>query len=404
MKYVYSFDELKDKNASDLLGVRGNYISKMTDLRLPIKNGFVITTDACNQFYEENRKINYENSEQINEYVSKLEELTDKKFGDIDKPLLLSIKCSPKIYVPNTMFSVSNVGLTSAIVEKLSKTTDEFRWIWECYIDFIKDYSKFVMGIDLETYEYIIGILHNKPNISIEELRELCNKLKKEYKLKTETEFPDNHQEQLELVLESAFKCWDNKSANIYRRDMDIPFKNGMAILVQQTALGNINKTSGIGTIYTRDPITGETKDKYTNKKYFVGNFSKQSTQLTLNENKNFIDEDSNFAIEFEGIYNQLMNISKTLEKYYKDMLKIDFVIENNQLFITEVCKGKRSVQASLKIACDIFDEYTLNKKNNKLQVNKNMFKFNSDFGGFKQKQYEELDSTVQKMKKLRKF
>lgn len=405
MKYVYLFNEYKDKNISELFGKKGVYILETVNLGLPVKNGFIITTDACNQFYEENKKINYEILGQINEGINKLEELTKKKFGNIDNPLLISIKCSPKCDVPNIMDSIINIGLTSDIVENISKNTDEFIWIWECYFELIKNYSKIVMGFDLESYGYVKDILNkDKYKLTIEQLRILANKLKEEYKLKTKTTFPDNQVEQLYQVIDAAFNSWNNKRANIYRRDADIPFKSGMAILVQQTALGNINQKSGVGTIFTRDPVTGEVADKFTNKKYFVGKFSKQEGETIVNLNEDIIDDDGELARDFKEIYNELKDIIKILERHYKDMLKIDFVIENNKLYITDVCKGKKSAKASTKIACDIFDEYTLSKENKEIEVREKTVSFDLVFGGFKQKQYEELDSIVKKIKRKKKF
>ena len=210
MKYVYLFNEYKNKSMSELFGKKGTFILESINLGLPVKNGFIITTDACNQFYEENKKINYEILGQINEGINNLEDLTKKKFGNIDNPLFISIKCSPKYVVPNIMDSIINVGLTSDIVENISKNTDEFIWIWECYLDFIKNYSKIVMELDLESYDYVRDILNkDKSKLTIEQLRILANKLKEEYKLKTKTVFPDNQVEQLYQVIDTAFKSWN---------------------------------------------------------------------------------------------------------------------------------------------------------------------------------------------------
>ncbi len=361
MKYVYLFNEYKGNDIYNKLGEKGTYLSEITSLGLPVANGFIITTDACNQYYKDNKKINRDILEQINEYINQLEQSTGKMFGDIDNPLLISVKCSPKNEIPNIMNTILNVGLTEQIVENLSKNTNEFVWIWECYLNFIKDYAKNIMNIDLEHYEHVKNILNNSTlQLTTKELRLLSNELKEEYKLKTQTEFPDNSLEQLYSIINVAFKSWNNQKANIYRTDLDIPFMDGMAICIQTMVFGNINKNCKISTIFTRDPITGQ--------QFFIDKYSKHSLEFSINTYHDFTIEHSTLSNEFPKIYNQLKNLSKLLEFYYKDMLKIDFVIENNKLFITQVCKGKRTVSAALKIAEDFADEEKtneLNKQNN---------------------------------------
>lgn len=369
MKLVYLFSESEDDKMNNSFGRRGTYIAQAAHLGLPVMEGLIITSDACNQFYKDDRKINDDISKQLNEYISKLEKSTGKKFGNIDNPLLISIKCSPKSSIPNIMDSILNIGLTDNIVENVSKKTNEYVWIWECYLNLIKDYAKTVMGIELECFNYVQDILNNNSQLTIDQLKMLSHKLKEEYKIKTQSEFPDNSQEQLYSIITTAYKSYDNKRANFYRKDLDIPFEEGMAICIQQMSFGNMNQNSGTGTIFTRNPITGKTIQEYTDKKYFVGNFSKQSIKTTCDANQNFINEDSIFSKEFPDIYNQLTNIAKTLERYYKDMLKIDFVIENNKLFITEIGIGKRTARAALEIACSIAEEYGLDEKANMIKV-----------------------------------
>lgn len=362
MKYVYLFNEYKENNIASKLGKKGAYLSEINKLGLPVPSGFVIITDACNEYYENNQKINEETEKQINEYIIKLEQLTGKYFGDKNNPLLLTLKCSSKNEIPGIIDTISIVGLTKVIVDNLSNDTNDFIWIWECYFKFIKDYAKTIYNIDLETYEYIKNILNNKKNVlTKEELNILLDKLKREYTLKTNNEFPDNSKEQLYSIINACFKSWSSERANIYRRDMDIPAKEGMAICIQQMPFGNINTNYGIGSIYTRDPITGEIKDEFTGKKYFKGNFSRQSVDNKFDINFDFINEESTFATDFPEIYKQLKIISRKLEKHYKDIIKIDFVIENNKLFITQICKGKKTANAALKIACDFADEQESN-------------------------------------------
>lgn len=350
MKCVYLFDEYKEKDIWDKFGRKGTYLSEITNLGLNVPNGFVITTDACNEYYENNRKINQEITKQINEYIHKLEQLTRKEFGNNENPLLISVMCSSKNEIPNTMDTILNVGLTEEIVENLSKDTNDFIWIWKCYFDFIKDYAKNIMGVDLETYEYIKNILNDeKTALTIEELRILLAKLKKEYQLKTKIEFPDNSGEQLDSIINACFKSWSSERANIYRRDMDIPFNEGLAVCIQSMIFGNINKNCKIGTIYTRDPFTG--------KKLFTDeNTENTSYDFVYQFDKN-LDEKTLLSELFPDIYIELKNISILLEKYYRDMIKINYVIQNNKLFITSVCKGKRSAEAALNIACDFAEE-----------------------------------------------
>lgn len=350
MKYVYLFNEYKEKNICDKFGKKGTYISDIINLGLNVPNGFVITTDACNEYYENNRKINQEITKQINEYIHKLEQLTRKEFGNNENPLLISVKCSSKNEIPNTMDTILNVGLTEEIVENLSKDTNDFIWIWKCYFDFIKDYAKNIMGVDLETYEYIKNILNDeKTTLTIEELRILLAKLKKEYQLKTKIEFPNNSGEQLDSIINACFKSWSSERANIYRRDMDIPFNEGLAVSIQSMVFGNINKNCKIGTIYTRDPIIG--------KKLFTDETSEHTSYDFVYEFNQNLDEKTLLSELFPDIYRELKNISILLEQYYRDMIKINYVIENNKLFITSVCKGKRSAKAALNIACDFAEE-----------------------------------------------
>jgi len=343
------FNEYKENDISNKLGKKGTYLSETISLGLPVPNGFIITTDACNQYYKDDKKINDEILEQINDYISKLEQSTKKTFGSIDNPLIIAIKCSSKNEIPNLMKTISNIGLTEEIVESLSSDTNNFLWIWECYFNFIKDYSKNIMGVYLECFEYIQNILKNKLDLSIEELKNLSSKLKEEYRLKNKTEFPDNSLKQLYTIIDFAFKSWSNQRAIIYRTDTDISFSEGLSICIQPMVFGNLNKKSGTGTIFTRDPITGD--------KNFIGNFSKKSLDTSVNMYIDCNFDNSTFASEFAKEYECLKNICELLEDHYKDMLKVNFFIENNKLFITQVCRGKRTAQAALKIVCDFTDE-----------------------------------------------
>lgn len=353
MKYVYLFNEDNKKDIYEKLGKKDIFLLETANLELPIPPSFSITTDACNQYYKDEETLNSELLEQINEYIIKLEEITGKKFGSTKNPLLLSIKSSSRNTIPNILESIQNIGLTKSIVENLSKDTNNFIWIWECYLELIKNYSEIIMGTELECYKNIKDILENNTQLNIEELRNLSDKLKKEYKLKNKTDFPDNSLEQLHSVINTAYKSWNNKKANIYRNDANIPFTDGISINIQSMIFGNLNKNSGTGTIYTRDPITGE--------KTLIGDFSNQSLRISFTPNEGRLFKYTPLYTDYPEIYSQLENISVLLESHYKDMLKIDFVVENNKLFITQIEKGKRTAPAALKIACDFYVEQSIN-------------------------------------------
>lgn len=353
MKYIYLLNEYKKQDIYEKLGIKNAFLSSANKLSLPIPPSFSITTDACNQYYKDEETLNSELLEQINEYIIKLEKITGKKFGSTKNPLLLSIKSSSRNTIPNILESIQNIGLTESIVENLSKDTNNFIWIWECYLELIKNYSKIIMGTELECYKNIKDILENNTQLNIEELRNLSDKLKKEYKLKNKTDFPDNSLEQLHSVIKATYKSWDNKKANIYRNDTNIPFTDGISINIQSMVFGNLNKNSGTGTLYTRDPITGD--------KVLIGNFIPQSLNYPTTPNENNLLKYTSLYTNFPEICTQLENIIPLLETHYKDMLKIDFVIEDKKLFITQIERGKRTAPAALKIACDFYVEQSIN-------------------------------------------
>ena len=350
MKYVCLFNEYKEKNTHknthNLLNNIGSTLSEVTKLGLPIPRGFIITADAYNQYYRDNEKINEELQKQINAYISKLEQINKKQFGSIDNPLLFCVKCKIFDYSSHSIKSLINVGLTDNIVENISKNTNEFIWIWECYLYFIENYTKIVKGIELKCFKEIQDTLNNnKLKLTIEDLRILASKLKYEYKLRVHDNFPDNSIEQLNSIIKALFKSWnDNKDFNISKSST-----NGPTICVQPMVFGNLNEKSGIGTIYTRCPKTGE--------KILMGNFARQKLNIINNLTTINTFDNSIIANEFPTIYNQLKNICNILEEYYKDMMNIDYVIENNELFIVQVKYGRRTAQAALKIANDFFKE-----------------------------------------------
>ena len=354
MIYTYMLSEYKKSDIDDILGAVGAKLSTIYNLGYPVSNGFIITTDACMQYYNDGDKISLEIQEQINEHLNKLEQKTGKSFGNVDKPLLLSVKCGSKYQFIDINDTLLNVGITQDIVENLSKNTDDYIWIWECYLIFIQNYSKLVMGVSLERFKDIENILKdNKSQLTIENLRMLVSKLKEEYKIRFQQDFPDDSIEQLNSTINAGFNSWKNNKQNTFYKDLDIPF-SGTAICIQEMVFGNINKNCGTGTVFTRDPITGED--------ILTGNFSKQSLETCIDLYADSSLEYSALFSDFPEMYSQLKDICKSLERYYSDMLKIDFVVENNKLYIVQVFKGKRTMAAALKIIGDIPNEVKINK------------------------------------------
>lgn len=349
MKYVYSFNEEKNKFSCNKFGKKGSYLLEATNLGLPVPSGFIISTDACNQFYKDNKSINIDILAEINSNIVKLETLTGRKFGNINNPLLVAIKCSSKNEIPSLMDTILNVGLTEGIVKNLSNNTNDFLWLWKCYFNLINDYAKIIIGVSLEYFQTIQDILKNKFDVTIDELTVISSKLKEEYFFKTKTKFPDDSFKQLYSIIEFALNSWNNKKSSIYRNDAGLEFSDGLSVCIQSMVLGNCSQKSGTGVIYTRDPIVGD--------KIYFGDFVKQSLYVSEDVNT-YVDLDKSlFAIEFAKEYETLKDICNKLEQYYNDMVKICFVIENNNLFITQVSKGKRTTAAALKIACEIADE-----------------------------------------------
>lgn len=359
MKYIYMFNET-NKYMEKYIGKKGGNLAEITNLNLSVPPGFIITTKACNDYYQNNESISDELKEQIYNYIEKLEHLTGKKFGDQDNPLMLSISCGAKTGIQGIMDTILNVGLNEEIIENLSKNNDK-RWLCECYLKYIYNYSKIVNNIELKKYENQLD--------SIEDIKQCINKLKEEYKLKTQIDFPQDPYEQLNSVIITCLNSWNSKNANIDRKDLDISFDSGLAIYIQTMVFGNKNKDSGVGYIYSRDPITGE-KVKYCE-------FSKES-QENLKYDDPYQSIKQEFLNKFPTIYTKLENIAEMLENNYKDLVRIDFVVEDNQLFIIRAGIGKRTMRAAIKIAYDLAEE-NRNSEDYKLPMLQKRIKFNNN-------------------------
>lgn len=360
MKYIYMFNET-NKYMEKYIGKKGGNLAEITNLNLPVPSGFIISTKACNDYYQNNENISDELKEQIYNYIEKLEILTGKKFGNKENPLILSISCGAQTGIQGIMDTILNVGLNEEIIENLSKNNDDNRWLWKCYLNYIYNYSRIVNNIELKKYEKSLD--------SIEDIKQCINKLKEEYKLKTKINFPQDSYEQLNSLIITCLNSWNSQEANIYRKDSDIPFDYGLAIYIQTMVFGNKNKDSGVGYIYSRDPMTGE-KVKFC--EFF------RESQEYLNCIHQYATINYEFLNNFPTIYTKLENILEMLEKQYKDMVRIDFAVEDNQLFIIRAGIGKRSAIAALRIAGDLAKE-NRNSEDCKLPMLQKRIKFNNN-------------------------
>ena len=353
-KWVYLFSE---GNASmrELLGGKGANLAEMTSLGLPVPQGFTITTEACTQYYEDGREINEEIQAQINEYIVKMEEITGKKFGDSENPLLVSVRSGARASMPGMMDTILNLGLNETVVETIAKQSGNPRWAWDCYRRFIQMYSDVVMEVGKKYFEALIDEMKEKKGVTLDveldanDLKELANQFKAEYKNKIGADFPDDPKEQLMGAIKAVFRSWDNPRANIYRRDNDIPYSWGTAVNVQSMAFGNMGDDCGTGVAFTRDPATGA--------KGLFGEFltNAQGEDVVAGvRTPMHIDE---MAEKFPEAFDEFKNVCKTLEDHYRDMQDMEFTVEHGKLYMLQTRNGKRTAQAALKIACDLVDE-----------------------------------------------
>lgn len=353
-KWVYLFSE---GNASmrELLGGKGANLAEMTNLGLPVPQGFTITTEACTQYYEDGRKINDEIQSQINEYIVKMEEITGKKFGDLENPLLVSVRSGARASMPGMMDTILNLGLNEDVVEVVAKKTGNERWARDCYRRFIQMYSDVVMEVGKKYFEELIDKMKAERGVTqdvdltAEDLKELANQFKAEYKSKIGQDFPDDPKEQLMGAVQAVFRSWDNPRANVYRRDNDIPYSWGTAVNVQEMAFGNWSDESGTGVAFTRDPATGEKK--------LMGEFLINAQGEDVVAGVRTPQPISALAEVMPEVFEQFTNVCSTLENHYRDMQDMEFTIQDRKLFMLQTRNGKRTAQAALKIACDLVDE-----------------------------------------------
>ena len=353
-KWVYLFTE-GNANMRELLGGKGANLSEMTGLGLPVPQGFTITTEACTQYYEDGREINAEIQAQINEYIEKMEEITGKKFGDKENPLLVSVRSGARASMPGMMDTILNLGLNEDVVEVIAKKSNNPRWAWDCYRRFIQMYSDVVMEVGKKYFEELIdkmkaerGVTYDV-ELTADDLKELAGQFKAEYKEKIGQDFPDDPKEQLMGAVKAVFRSWDNPRANVYRRDNDIPYSWGTAVNVQSMAFGNMGDDCGTGVAFTRDPATGEKK--------LMGEFLINAQGEDVVAGVRTPMPIAKMAEEFPEAFEQFQNVCQTLENHYRDMQDMEFTVENKKLYMLQTRNGKRTAQAALKIACDLVDE-----------------------------------------------
>ncbi|MBO5158700.1 MAG: pyruvate, phosphate dikinase [Lachnospiraceae bacterium] len=353
-KWVYMFSE-GDASMRNTLGGKGANLAEMTKLGLPVPQGFTITTDACTQYYEDGRKINDEIQTQINEAIVKMEEITGKKFGDLENPLLVSVRSGARASMPGMMDTILNLGLNEEVVEVVAKKTGNERWARDCYRRFIQMYSDVVMEVGKKYFEELIDKMKeekgvtNDIDLTADDLKELANQFKAEYKAKIGSDFPDDPKEQLMGAVMAVFRSWDNPRANVYRRDNDIPYSWGTAVNVQEMAFGNWSDESGTGVAFTRDPATGEKK--------LMGEFLINAQGEDVVAGVRTPQPIAQLAEVIPEVFEQFTNVCNILENHYRDMQDMEFTIQDRKLFMLQTRNGKRTAQAALKIACDLVDE-----------------------------------------------
>ena len=353
-KWVYLFTE-GNATMRNLLGGKGANLAEMTNLGLPVPQGFTITTEACTQYYEDGEKINDEIMGQIMENITKMEEITGKKFGDKENPLLVSVRSGARASMPGMMDTILNLGLNEEVVEVLAEKSGNPRWAYDCYRRFIQMFSDVVMEVGKKYFEALIDKMKEQKGVKQDveldanDLKELANQFKAEYKEKIGKDFPSDPKEQLVEAIKAVFRSWDNPRANVYRRDNDIPYSWGTAVNVQMMAFGNMGDTSGTGVAFTRDPATGEKK--------LMGEFlmNAQGEDVVAGvRTPQHIDQLKQVMPE---VYDQFVKICHTLEDHYRDMQDMEFTIEDRKLYMLQTRNGKRTAFAALKIACDLVDE-----------------------------------------------
>ena len=365
-KYVYLFSE-GNGSMRELLGGKGANLAEMTRLGMPVPQGFTISTEACTQYYEDGKKINDDIQKEIMEYIVKMEEITGKKFGDKENPLLVSVRSGARASMPGMMDTILNLGLNEEVVETLSNKSGNPRWAWDCYRRFIQMYSDVVMEVGKKYFEQLIDKMKEKKGVtqdvelSAEDLKELASQFKAEYKEKIGEDFPTDPKEQLMGAIKAVFRSWDNPRANVYRRDNDIPYSWGTAVNVQMMAFGNMGETSGTGVAFTRNPATGEKK--------LFGEFLMNAQGEDVVAGVRTPQKIDQLKEVMPEVYNQFVEICNTLENHYRDMQDMEFTIEDKKLYMLQTRNGKRTAAAALKIACDLVDEGMISGKEAVLMI-----------------------------------
>ena len=353
-KYCYLFTEGNAK-MRELLGGKGANLAEMTNIGLPVPQGFTITTEACTQYYEDGRQINDEIMAEIMEYIEKMEKITGKKFGDLENPLLVSVRSGARASMPGMMDTILNLGLNEDVVDVIAKKSNNPRWAWDCYRRFIQMYSDVVMEVGKKYFEQLIDAMKEKKGVtqdvelSAEDLKELAMQFKAEYKAKIGSDFPTDPKEQLIGAIKAVFRSWDNPRANVYRRDNDIPYSWGTAVNVQSMAFGNMGDDCGTGVAFTRDPATGEKK--------LMGEFLTNAQGEDVVAGVRTPMPIAEMAQKFPEAYDEFVKVCNILEDHYRDMQDMEFTVEHGKLYMLQCRNGKRTAPAALKIACDLVDE-----------------------------------------------
>ncbi len=353
-KWVYLFSE-GNADMRNLLGGKGANLAEMTNLGLPVPQGFTITTEACTQYYEDGREINSEIRAQIDEYIVKMEEITGKKFGDAENPLLVSVRSGARASMPGMMDTILNLGLNETVVDVIANKSGNPRWAWDCYRRFIQMYSDVVMEVGKKYFEELIDKMKAERGVTqdvelnADDLKELARQFKAEYKSKLSVDFPDDPKEQLYGAIKAVFRCWDNPRANVYRRDNDIPYSWGTAVNVQSMAFGNMGDDCGTGVAFTRDPATGN--------KGLFGEFLTNAQGEDVVAGVRTPMKIAEMEEKFPEAFAQFKDVCGKLESHYRDMQDMEFTVEHGKLYMLQTRNGKRTAQAALKIACDLVDE-----------------------------------------------
>ena len=365
-KYVYLFTEGNGK-MRELLGGKGANLAEMTSLKLPVPQGFTISTEACTKYYEDGRRINDEIREQILEYVDKMESITGKKFGDLENPLLVSVRSGARASMPGMMDTILNLGLNDEVVEVMAKRSGNPRWAYDCYRRFIQMFSDVVMGVGKKFFEKLIDEMkeakgvENDVDLTAEDLKALAEQFKGEYKAQLGVDFPTEPKDQLFKAIEAVFRSWDNDRANVYRMDHGIPYSWGTAVNVQMMAFGNLGDTSGTGVAFTRNPATGE--------KGLMGEFLMNAQGEDVVAGVRTPMPIQKMAEILPEVYEQFLDVCRILEEHYRDMQDMEFTIEDKKLYMLQTRNGKRTAAAAIKIACDLIEEKMITEEEALLQI-----------------------------------